>query len=369
MKKVSVMPMKSGLIQISSTRIGPRAALSVLRVLLSGNLSQGAKVLAFESEFSKTVNGRECVAVNSGTSALHLSLLALGIKEGDEVIVPAFTFAATANVVALCGAKPIFADIELESYNISTDHLKSLITSRTKAIIPVHLYGRAANMKSITEIATSFGIYVVEDSAQAHLATSEGGPVGTQGDVACFSFYATKNLSTGEGGMVVTANKEVAYKVRLLRNQGMIERYKNEIPGFNNRMTEIQATIGLSHLRRLEKRTRRRILNACAYNRYITAKQVIKPIKGNGRHVFHQYTISVPEESRSALKEHLLSNGVRAEVYYPSSLPELTTFRGDKILPNSKTASRTVLSLPVHPKVRLAQIKRISKLIDNFYSK
>lgn len=354
-------------IPISNPKIGLEAVWQVSRVLLSGKLAQGKKVEEFESAFSRLVMGRDCIAVNSGTSALHVSLLALGIGEGDEVIVPAFTFAATANVVRLCGATPIFVDIDLDSFTISLPEIQAAINANTRAIIPVHLYGRAANMTQISELASRHGLYIIEDAAQAHGAETENGQVGTLGELACFSFYATKNLSTGEGGMVVSSNPELTRKIRMLRNQGMIERYKNEIPGYNYRMTEFQAAIGLVHLKKLNYFTRLRIQNASIFEKFITAEEIVKPTIGPGKHVFHQYTLLVPEHSRNELRGFLSTNGVESEVYYPEPVPALKTFSVETRFPKSEAASRRVLSIPVHPKVTRRQAKFISDLLNSFF--
>ena len=228
----------------------------MMRVLRSGRLVQGQEVAAFEEEFAAIVGGRTCVAVNSGTSALHLGLLAAGIGPGDEVIVPSFTFAATANAVAMTGATPVFADIEPDTFCLDPDAVAAAVTSRTAAVIPVHLYGHPAPWDGLAGVAERHGLLLLEDAAQAHAASYDGIPVGALGDVAAFSFYATKNMTTGEGGMVVCQDEDVARRVRLLRNQGMEQRYRNEIAGLNNRMTDLAAAMGrvqLQAARRLER--------------------------------------------------------------------------------------------------------------------
>ena len=204
-----------------------------MRVLRSGMVAQGPEVAAFEEEFARLCDGRRCIAVNSGTSALHLGMLAAGIGAGDEVIVPSFTFAATANSVKLAGATPIFADIEADSFCIDPAAIEAAITDRTVAIMPVHLYGHPAAMDRIGVIAEKHGLLVVEDAAQAHAATLHGTPVGAMGAVAAFSFYPTKNMTSGEGGMIVTDDPAIERAARLLRNQGMERRYENETIGFN----------------------------------------------------------------------------------------------------------------------------------------
>ncbi len=225
--------------------VGDEEREAVDRVLRSGMIAQGPEVAAFETEFSEHFKlGRACVAVNSGTSGLHLGLLSSGIGAGDEVIVPSFTFAATANSVALTGATPIFADIALDDFTLDPASVEASITERTKAIMPVHLYGHPAKMDQLRAIADKHGLMLFEDAAQAHGAALNGTPVGAFGEFAMFSLYPTKNMTSGEGGMVSAANDEVERNLRLYRNQGMLQQYHNEVVGLNNRMTDIHAAIG-----------------------------------------------------------------------------------------------------------------------------
>ena len=267
------MPKKK---QVSLNRptIGLRERWAVQRVLKSGNLAQGKYVYDFEQSFSALHSNVPCVALNSGTSALHLGLLALGIGPGDEVIVPAFTFAATANAAAITGATPVFVDIESDYFSIDTSRVEEAITPRTKAVIAVHLYGHPAELDKLQQICNRHGIFLVEDSAQAHLAEFDGKKVGSVGDLGAFSFYPTKNMTTGEGGMATTTNPDVERRLRLLRNQGMEKRYQNEIPGFNNRMTEVAAAIGLVQLKRIERWTIKRQANANFLDSHLQGVQI-----------------------------------------------------------------------------------------------
>ena len=242
--------------------IGEEERAAVDRVLRSGMMAQGPEVKAFEEEFAQFVGGRRCIAVNSGTSALHLGFLAAGIKAGDEVIVPSFSFAATANSVALTGATPVFGDIDPKTFNLDPDHVESLITPQTKAIMPVHLYGHIADMDRFEEIGKKHDLMIIEDSAQAHLASLNGRMAGEWGTVASFSFYPTKNMTSGEGGMIVTDDANIEHQSRMLRNQGGVVRYQNEIVGFNNRMTDIHAAIGRVQVTKVRAWTEQRRKNA-----------------------------------------------------------------------------------------------------------
>src|SRR5437016_1060546 len=235
--------------------------VAVLRVLRSGQLAQGNYIAAFERLFAEVCHVREAIAVSSGTAALHLALLAHGIGPGDEVITTAFSFAATANVILLVGATPVFVDIEPDTYTLDPALVEAAITPHTKAIMPVHLYGNPCDMKQLEVFARDYGLVIIEDACQAHAAAIDGKPVGSFG-TGCFSFYATKNMTTGEGGMVTTNDPEIAERVRLLRSHGQKERYYHVTPGYNLRMTEIQAALGLAQIEKLEGFTEQRIANA-----------------------------------------------------------------------------------------------------------
>jgi len=332
-------------IALSKPIVGEAEKEAVLRVLESGMLAQGAEVEAFEQEFSELVANHHCIAVNSGTSALHLGLLAAGIKSGDEVLVPSFTFAATANAVSLCGATPIFVDIDPQTFNMSPSAAEAAIGENTVGILPVHLYGHPANMPAFTKLAEQHGLLLFEDAAQAHLASINGDAVGSFG-TSIFSFYPTKNMTSGEGGMIVTNDDEIARKARLLRNQGMEERYKNEIVGFNNRMTDIHASIGRAQLSSLFDRTERRREIAARYNEQISTVKT-PYVEENVKHVYHQYTIRT--NRRESLQEHLKEKGIGYGVYYPIPVHKLPSFEVNIDLPETARAAREVLSIPVHP--------------------
>jgi perosamine synthetase len=352
-----------GVISAASPIIGDAEIEAAVRVLRSGMVVQGPEVAAFENEFSELVGGRHCVAVNSGTSALHLSLMALGIGPGDEVIVPSFTFAASANAIRLVGADPIFVDIEPDSFNADPDAVQAAITPRTAAIMPVHLYGHPAAMDRIVAIAESHGLAIVEDACQAHGATSGGVPVGAFGAAGCFSFYPTKNMHALEGGMITTGDPEMARTLRLLRNQGMEQRYANEIVGANMRMTDVNAAVGREQLKRLPEWTEHRRANAKFLDSGITTL-ITPPVADSATHVYHQYTVRVPGD-RDAAQAVFAEHGVSSAVYYPTPVHRLKPYLdsdgkpGPWHLPETERAAAEVLSLPVHPRLLLDDLERI----------
>ncbi|WP_425578303.1 DegT/DnrJ/EryC1/StrS family aminotransferase [Streptomyces albiaxialis] len=331
--------------------IGDEEIDAAVRVLRSGQVVQGPEVAAFEEEFGALVEGRTCVAVNSGTSALHLALLALGIGRGDEVVVPSFSFAATANAVRLAGAEPVFAEIDADTFCLDPDAVADAIGPRTAALMPVHLYGHPAPMGGLTRLAQRHGLAVVEDACQAHGAALHGRPVGTFGEAACFSFYPTKNMHALEGGIVTVPDEGHARTLRLLRNQGMEQRYANEIVGANMRMTDVAAAIGRVQLARLEGWTEQRRRNASVLDSGLRGLTV-PPVADGARHVYHQYTVRVPGGAavREAVQEELRTLGVGSAVYYPTPIHRLRPYEDLGVhLPVSDRASEEVLSLPVHP--------------------
>ena len=338
--------------------IGDEERAAVDAVLRSGMIAQGPEVAGFEEEFSALVDGRHCVAVNSGTSALHMALIALGIGTGDEVIVPSFTFAATANAVKLAGANPVFVDIEADSFCMDPDAFDAAITSRTRAVMPVHLYGHPADMTRIGVIASEGGIAVLEDAAQAHAAKLNGIPAGAFGAAAAFSFYPTKNMTSGEGGMVVTKSADTARTVRLLRNQGMEQRYRNEIVGFNTRLTDVHAAIGRTQLRKLAGWTARRQETAAIFDAELRGV-VTPPVAEGAEHVYHQYTIRVPGHDRDAFMVALAELGVGSGVYYPTPVHALPSFDLSLDLPETRRAAQEVISLPVHPALSDEDVERV----------
>ncbi len=351
-------------IPVARPLIGDEECAAVEAILRSGQLAQGTEVEAFEREYSQTLDGRRCIAVSSGTSALHLALLALGIGPGDEVIVPSFTFAATANAVALTGADPVFADIEDTFYCLDPLAVEAAVTRRTVAILPVHLFGHPADMAELARIAGRHGLGLLEDAAQAHQAAIGDRSVGTFGAAGMFSFYSTKNMTTGEGGLICTSDAAVERTARLLRNQGMERRYYNEIVGFNLRMTEIAAAIGRAQLRKLPGWTATRRANAAFLTRHL--ENVVVPREAPAAtHVYHQYTVRVPGHDRDEFAERLAHRGIGSAVHYPTPVHRLPTYKRPDDLPVSERVARECLSLPVHPSLSPADLERIADAVND----
>lgn len=343
--------------------IGPEERAAVNRVLESGVIAQGPEVALFESEFAAALlDKRQCVAASSGTAGAHMGVLASGTAAGDEVVVPSFTFAATANVVAITGATPVFADISPDSFCLDPAAIEAAITPRTRAVMPVHLYGHPADMAAIQAIADRHRLEVWEDAAQAHGAAISGRPVGTFGRWAMFSLYPTKNMTSGEGGMVA-CDADIARMIRLLRNQGMEQRYRNEVIGLNYRMTDIHAAIGRVQLKRLPGWTARRQQIARWYDDALEGVTV-PPVADGVTHVYHQYTIRVPQDRDGFAAALLEEYGVGSGVYYPTPVHQLPSYGLDLDLPETARAAREVLSLPVHPGLSDDDVQRVIQAVN-----
>ncbi|GAB2510929.1 DegT/DnrJ/EryC1/StrS family aminotransferase [Paramicrobacterium agarici] len=347
--------------------IGDEEREAVDRVLRSGMVAQGPEVAAFETEFAEHfVPGRAVVAVNSGTSGLHVGLLAAGVGPGDEVIVPSFTFAATGNAVALTGATPVFVDIEPGQFTLDPKAVEAAITPRTKGIMPVHLYGHPAHMRELSAIAARHEVLVFEDAAQAHGASLDGVPVGTFGSFGMFSLYPTKNMTSGEGGMISLDNDELVRRARLLRNQGMERQYENELVGFNYRMTDVHAAIGRVQLSKVDSWTSQRQVNAA----YLDARLegvVTPPVAEGAVHVYHQYTVRVEDDRDGFVAALKAEHNVGAGVYYPvpnHRLPSLAHFAEALELPETERAASQVVSLPVHPSLTRGDLERIVTAVN-----
>jgi perosamine synthetase len=358
-------------IPVARPVIGPDEVAAVSDVLMSGMLAQGEKVAEFEQKFAGYCGTAHAVAVNNGTAALHAALLAAGIGPGDEVIVPAFSFIATATAVSMCGAKPVFADVDEQTFNIRPDQVKERITPKTKAVIGVHLFGQPFDVDPILEICEAHAIPLIEDAAQAQGALYHGVKAGNLGKLACFSFYATKNMITGEGGMITTNDKPSSDKLRLIVNHGQSEKYLHTMLGYNYRMTDIAAAIGIVQLKKLEKFNMRRRKNAEYYAANLTAKGIVKPkVAENVQHVYHQYVIQVTNDfplTRSALMDLLKAKGIGSAVHYPIPIhrqPLYAPVADPDPCPVATRLSGTVLSLPVHPSLDTKDLAYVCETIN-----
>lgn len=356
------------MIHMARPMIGDEEKAAVMAVLDSGQLAQGSVVADFEAAFAEYCGVRHAIATSNGTTALHVALLAHEIGPGDEVITAPFTFIASANSVLYTGAKPVFVDIEPVHFNLDPDEIEAAITSRTKAIMPIHLFGNPAEMGRIMEIAEKHGLAVIEDAAQAHGAQIGDKRAGSWG-TGCFSFYPTKNITTGEGGIVTTNDDCIADRARLVRAHGMRVRYYHEMLGFNFRMTNIHAAIGVAQMPKLEGFNEKRIANAAYLSANLPQDKVQLPQVSPGtRHVFHQYTVRVlPPLERDALRAHLTEHGVGSEVYYPVPVHEQQLYGdlgyGGQSFPESEKAAKSVLSLPIHPGLTQEDLETIVETV------
>ncbi len=345
---------------------------AILDVVAGGHFILGPNVQALEKEIAAYSQCRHGVGLASGTDSLRLALAALDIGPGDEVITSPFTFVATASTISHAGATPVFVDIDPRTFNLVPRLVEQAITPRTKAIVPVHLFGQPADMAAILEIARKHGLRVIEDAAQAIGAEEQGRRVGSLGDVGCFSFYPTKNLGAyGDGGMITTNDPALAEKVKVLRQHGSRTRYQNEILGFNSRLDEIQAAVLRVKLRYLEEWTARRRQIAALYSELLADTDVVTPYERPGvRHVYHQYTIRAPR--RDALRAYLQEQGIGSMVYYPIPLHQLKLYAGLNYpagsLPVSEEAAQEVLSLPMYPELSDEQVREVAAAIRRFYA-
>ncbi len=341
-------------VPIAKPIIGEEEIENVVEVLKSGMIAQGPKVAEFEQKFADWIGTKYAIAVNSGTAALHVALLSCGIGKGDEVITTPFTFIASGNAIVYSGAKPVFADIDLKTYTLNPESIEDLITENTKALLPVQLYGQSANMERINEIAEKHGLIVIEDAAQAHGAICNGKNVGTMGDMACFSFYPTKNMTTSEGGIITTDDEDLAENAKMFRAHGATVRYHHDAIGYNFRMTDISAAIGLAQLDKIDGFNDKRIANAAYLNEGLKdVEGVVTPYCAyDSKHVYHQYTIRVEKGERDDWVDIINGCGVGTGIHYPIPLYNQPIYKslgfgGD--CPNAELAADNVISLPVHP--------------------
>lgn len=355
------------MIPIAKPLIGDAEKQAVLEVLESGILAQGPRVQAFEEAFAEMCGVRYAVATSSGTTALHIALLAHGIGPGDEVITSPFTFIASANCALYVGARPVFVDIDPQTFNLNPALIENAITPHTRAIIPIHLYGLPCDMDPILKVAQKYDLVVIEDACQAHGAEYRGKRVGSFG-TGVFSLYPTKNITSGEGGMITTNDPEIAERCRAIRQHGTRKRYYHDELGFNFRMTDVHAAIGLAQLRKLERFNQIRQANA----RYLTQhlRGVVTPyVPPDRTHVFHQYTIRVPGGKRDALKAFLQEREIGSEVYYPLPIHQQSLYRElgyNGYFPEAERAAKEVLSLPVHPALTPSDLDAIVAAVNEF---
>jgi dTDP-4-amino-4,6-dideoxygalactose transaminase len=356
--------------QISSIKTD--IMLAVESVVDSGAFILGPKVAELESFFANYIGTKHAIAVASGTDALHLALRSINIKEGDEVITTPFTFVATVDAIVYCGARPVFVDIEPNTFNINPDLIKKSITNKTKALIPVHLYGQSSDMADICDICAKNNCKIVEDCAQAIGAEYNQHKVGSIGDIGCFSFFPTKNLGCfGDGGIAATNNDAIAENLRMFRAHGSRRPYHYDFIGFNSRLDSLQAAILLVRFKYLEEWTRRRRHNANLYHKHLKEiKEIALPYElPNGKHVFNQFTVRIRE--RDELFEYLKTKGIGSMVYYPLSLHLQKAFsylgykKGD--FPEAEKAQDQVLSLPIFPELTNLEILEVCKELKNFY--
>ncbi len=354
------------MIPIAKPLIGEEEKTAVMNVLNSGMLASGPKTEEFEKRFAEYIGVKHAMATTSGTTALHLGLLALGVTKGDEVILPDFSFIATANVILFCDATPIFCDVDPKTFNIDPQKLEKCITKKTKAIMPVHLYGQAADMKPIQEIAQKHSIHIIGDACQAHGAAYDGHMVGSFGDLECFSFYPTKNMTTGEGGMVTTNNQELADLVISLRNHGREKTkwgYEHGRLGYNYRITDIGSAIGLEQLKKLPKNIQIRQKNATYLDSHL--KTVETPyVHPKATHAYHQYTVK--SNNRDALVANLKKNEIGFGIYYPQSLQSYKHLQkyAKKDLKTTELLCKQVVSLPVHPALSQQDLEKIVEVVN-----
>lgn len=358
------------MIPISTVRLGQDVTDRVLDVLRSGVIAQGPVVAEFEREFARLCGVEHAVAVNNGTTALVASLEALELGADDEVVTSPFTFAATLNAILEAGAAVRFADITLDDFCIDPDAVTDRITGRTRVIMPVHLYGQAADMAPIAEAADAHGLSIVEDAAQAHGATYRGTPVGGYG-LGCFSFYATKNLTTGEGGIITTNDASLADRLRVLRNQGMRARYEYEMAGHNYRLTDLQAALVLPQLADYPQQLSIRRRNAAGLIERLSEVEGLRLPRQlpEREHVWHQFTVLLPEGvERERFVESLSRRGVGSGIYYPRLVHDYEIYRGHPRVhidhtPRAAEAAARCVSLPVHPGVSESDLDVIATAV------
>jgi perosamine synthetase len=360
------------MIPIAKPVLGKEEISAVSKVIKSGAITQGKLTEEFEKRFASFIGTKHGIACSSGTSALQVGLEALGIKPGDEVITTPFTFIATANAIVYNRATPVFADVDEKTFNIDVGSIKSKITRKTKAVMVVHLYGQTCDMKPIKELCSDKGLLLIEDAAQAHGAEYKGRKAGSFGNLSAFSFYATKNMTCGEGGMIMTDDDAAAQKSRIIINQGQMGKYEHVMVGYNYRMTDMQAAMGLCQLRKLGWMNAKRDGNARYLTRNLSGLDWLEVpyVMPGAKHVWHQYTVKVSGGVRDDFMKYLNDNEVGARIYYPMPVhlqpayQQMGYRRG--ICPVAESLAGRVLSLPVHPLLKKSELKKIVEVVKNY---
>jgi len=360
------------MVAIAKPCLGVEEKEAVTQVIDSGMIASGAVVEEFNHKFSEYIGVKHGIATSNGTTALEVALKALGIGPGDKVLTTPFSFIASTNSILYAGAIPLFADIDPKTFNIAPDKMEDKLKKYRdiKALQIVHLFGQACDMDAIMTLVKKYGLLLIEDCAQAHGALFGNKKVGTFGDAAAFSFYPTKNMTTGEGGMVVTNNDNAAERSSLLINHGMKIRYHHDIIGYNYRMTNVAASIGLCQLKKLDGFNKRRNQNAEYYNKNINNQYVQVPYKqGNVYHCYHQYTILVKDGRRDDFTKYLSANNVGSSVFYPLSIPEQKCYEGmdiERDFPVTDKVKLEVVSIPVHPLLSQDELSTVAGVINAY---
>lgn len=359
------------MINIASPIIGAEEKQAVMQVLDSGMIACGAVVSDFEKKFASYIGAEYGIATTSGTTALEVALRGLGIGQGDLVLTTAYSFIASTNSIVYTGARPVFVDIDPATFNMDMKKAEQNLKDNPgiKAMLVVHLFGQACDMDAVMDLAQRYNVKVIEDCAQAHGATWNGKKVGNIGHVSAFSFYPTKNMTTGEGGIVLTNDAKLADECRLLINHGMRIRYTHETVGYNYRMTNIAAAIGIEQLKRLDGFNAKRKEHAEYYNAHIVNALVTVPyVAENAQHVYHQYTIKVGQNKRQALIDLFEQNKIGYGIFYPTSIPEQPCYKEfgfNTVWPFVDEVKHEVLSLPVHPGLNIEQVAQVTRVINS----
>ncbi len=355
--------------------IKPEIDQAMADILAKTAFIGGGAVKSFEENFAKFCGVDYCVGVGNGTDALFIALKALGIGVGDEVITAANSFIATSEAITATGAKVVFVDINPRTYNIATGQIEDKVTSRTKAIIPVHLFGQPVDMDPIIKLAKKHSLKIVEDAAQAHAGVYKGRTVGSMGDVACFSFYPGKNLGAyGDAGAIVTNNEELALRARMIANHGRTEKYNHELEGVNSRMDGFQGAILGVKLQHLSDWTENRRRNAYLYNKYLKGTGLVTPEEiADVKAVYHLYVVRVDSDKRESFQAFLKSKGIATGIHYPIALPNLTAYKylghTENDFPEASRASHEIVSLPMFPELHEEQIAYLAEQAKEFQSK